>query len=181
MIPCRPRDTAAQHLARGLEIGYGGPATLEGVRMLKNDLNQKILNRQKHTAAVGFVLLMLFSSLGVILTSMEAAPPETSIVQAPSVALVEAQSTEQGGQTSWDRGLDQLPLQDAHPALSDIMWSDPGVSFGIISDMDALLLGLPSYTTLLEESRLEDHDNDGIDDLADLDDDNDGIYDLLER
>ena len=149
--------------------------------MLNNDLKQKILDRQKNTAAVGFVLLMLFSSLGVILTSMEPAPPETSIVQAPTVALVEPQSMDQGGQTSWDRGLDQLPLQDLHPALSDIMWSDPGVSFGIISDMDALMLGLPSYTTLLEESRLEDHDNDGINDLADLDDDNDGIYDLLER
>ena len=117
--------------------------------MLKNDLKEKILNRQKNTAAIGFVLLMLFSSLGIILTSMEPAPADTAIVQAPSVALVEAQSTEQGGQTSWDRGVDHLPLQDLHPALSDIMWSDPGVSFGIISDMDALMLGLPGYTTLL--------------------------------
>ncbi|MEC7460484.1 MAG: hypothetical protein VX891_00200, partial [Candidatus Thermoplasmatota archaeon] len=142
--------------------------------MLNNDLKQKILDRQKNAAAVGFVLLMLFSSLGVILTSLEPAPSETSIAQAPTVALVEPQSMDQGGQTSWDRGLDQLPLEDLHPALSDIMWSDPGVSFGIISDMDALMLGLPSYTTLLEESRLEDHDNDGINDLADLDDDNDG-------
>ena len=46
--------------------------------MLKNDLKEKILNRQKNTAAVGFVLLMLFSSLGVILTSLEPAPSETS-------------------------------------------------------------------------------------------------------
>ena len=34
---------------------------------------------------------------------------------------------------------------------------------------------------MLEESGADDHDNDGIDDLNDLDDDNDGIYDLLER
>ena len=40
---------------------------------------------------------------------------------------------------------------------------------------------IPSYSTFLEESSKEDHDNDGINDLDDLDDDNDGIYDLLER
>ena len=40
---------------------------------------------------------------------------------------------------------------------------------------DPLLLHLP------EETRAGDHDNDGINDLDDLDDDNDGIYDLLER
>ena len=34
---------------------------------------------------------------------------------------------------------------------------------------------------MFEESGADDHDNDGIDDLNDLDDDNDGIYDLLER
>ena len=38
-----------------------------------------------------------------------------------------------------------------------------------------------SYGFLLEETDTEDHDNDGISDLNDLDDDNDGINDLIER
>ena len=61
------------------------------------------------------------------------------------------------------------------------MWSDPGVSAGVIVDLSVLEAAIPSYSTFLEETRAGDHDNDGIDDLADLDDDNDGIYDLLER
>ena len=34
---------------------------------------------------------------------------------------------------------------------------------------------------MAEETETEDHDNDGINDLDDLDDDNDGISDLIER
>jgi hypothetical protein len=62
-----------------------------------------------------------------------------------------------------------------------MMWTDPGVSSGIIVDLSVLESVIPVYSTFLEETRAGDHDNDGIDDLADLDDDNDGIYDLLER
>jgi heat shock protein beta len=61
------------------------------------------------------------------------------------------------------------------------MWSDPGVSAGIIVDLSVLESVIPSYSILLEENAVGDHDNDGINDLNDLDDDNDGIYDLLER
>ena len=67
------------------------------------------------------------------------------------------------------------------PALYDIMWTDPGVASGVISDTSALLALSETYSVMLEESNKEDHDNDGINDLNDLDDDNDGIYDLLER
>ena len=40
---------------------------------------------------------------------------------------------------------------------------------------------MASNNFLVEESNRNDHDNDGISDLYDLDDDNDGIYDLIER
>ena len=74
----------------------------------------------------------------------------------------------------------QLPPQP-HPALFDLMWTDPGVASGVINDMTAITALSKSYSILLEESNKNDHDNDGINDLNDLDDDNDGIYDLLER
>ena len=89
----------------------------------------------------------------------------------------------QGGEVSGQGTLvdfNQLPSQP-HPALYDIMWTDPGVSSGVISDMSAILALSETYSVFLEESNKEDHDNDGINDLNDLDDDNDGIYDLLER
>ncbi len=148
--------------------------------MLTNDLLLKIDANRKTTAAVGFVLIMLLSSLGMMMTSIEPATPGMEGVQAATVAYSGPQVMDQGGKTTWDGG--QSPFNGAvHPALTDIMWSDPGVASGIIIDLSVLELGLPAYTTMLEESRRSDHDNDGIDDLADLDDDNDGIYDLLER
>ena len=67
-----------------------------------------------------------------------------------------------------------------HDALWDLTWSDPGAMYGQIYDTTSLSLN-PTYGLMLEESGADDHDNDGIDDLNDLDDDNDGIYDLLER
>ena len=90
------------------------------------------------------------------------------------------QSTDQGGQGDWD-GAHDGGLDFAHEALSNLMWADPGVSAGIIVDLSVLEAAIPSYSSFLEETRAGDHDNDGINDLDDLDDDNDGIYDLLER
>ena len=68
----------------------------------------------------------------------------------------------------------------AHPAFNDPMYHDPLSVYGKVSDPSALALD-PSYGFLLEETDTEDHDNDGISDLNDLDDDNDGINDLIER
>jgi hypothetical protein len=70
---------------------------------------------------------------------------------------------------------------DVHPSLRDIMWADIGVSSGIITDLAAVEAVMGSNNFLVEESNKNDHDNDGISDLYDLDDDNDGIYDLIER
>ena len=48
----------------------------------------------------------------------------------------------------------------------------------MIADRSAIEALMPHFAPLLEESNKDDHDNDGITDLYDLDDDNDGIYDL---
>ena len=68
----------------------------------------------------------------------------------------------------------------SHPAFNDPMYHDPLSIYGKVSDPAALAID-PSYGFLLEETDTEDHDNDGISDLYDLDDDNDGINDLIER
>ena len=68
----------------------------------------------------------------------------------------------------------------SHPAFTDPMYHDPLAVYGKVSDATALAID-SSYGFLLEETDTEDHDNDGISDLNDLDDDNDGINDLIER
>ena len=68
-----------------------------------------------------------------------------------------------------------------HPALMDPAYGDYGVMYGKVSDLSLLDLRADGWTLHLEERIGDDHDNDGIDDLNDLDDDNDGIYDLIER
>ena len=49
------------------------------------------------------------------------------------------------------------------------MWADIGVSSGIISDLAAVEAVMASNNFLVEESNKNDHDNDGISDLYDLD------------
>jgi len=68
-----------------------------------------------------------------------------------------------------------------HPALMNSQYPDPAVMYGKVSDVSILNLKADGWTLHLEERISDDHDNDGINDLADLDDDNDGIYDLIER
>ena len=98
--------------------------------------------------------------------------------------LLDKEGVELGQQPSGQGTLvninQHLPPQP-HPAIHDIMWTDAGVSSGVIYDLAALAALSDTYSIFLEESNKEDHDNDGINDLNDLDDDNDGIYDLLER
>ena len=130
------------------------------------------------------VFLMISSTTISLLaneSSTEETTPSFSIAAGGDVLIPNI--VPQGGEVSGQGTLvdfNQLPPQP-HPALYDIMWTDPGVSSGVISDMSAILALSETYSVLLEESNKEDHDNDGINDLNDLDDDNDGIYDLLER
>ncbi|MBT5255345.1 MAG: hypothetical protein HOL72_06240, partial [Euryarchaeota archaeon] len=150
--------------------------------MLSNTRNETIRRRQLLTMSLTIVFLLITSPLLSLVQpdSFEQNSPETVFVEGQLIGQSPAQSTDQGGQGGWS-GYQESITPGGHPALSDIMWSDAGVSAGIILDISVLESVIPSYSTFLEESSKEDHDNDGVNDLADLDDDNDGIYDLLER
>ena len=151
--------------------------------MLKHQVTEQIATRQRLSMAIIIVFLMVTSSLVSLAQTFQNGdenPTVTRLIKGGGIGLTPVQSTDQGGQGGWDGGLDALPPW-AHEALTNMMWSDPGISSGIILDLSVLESIIPSYSVLLEEPQTGDHDNDGIDDLNDLDDDNDGIYDLLER
>ena len=159
-------------------------ANCRGAEMQTKKYQTKSENRKKLTLSLLMVFLMISSTTISMLaneSSTEEKTPSFSIAAGGDVLIPNI--VPQGGEVSGQGTLvdfNQLPPQP-HPALYDIMWTDPGVSSGVISDMSAILALSETYSVLLEESNKEDHDNDGINDLNDLDDDNDGIYDLLER
>ena len=150
--------------------------------MLSKTQLETISRRQKLTMSLTIIILMLTSTMLAIVQdlSAEETTPTLLFSEGEKITQTSAQSSEQFGQGSWNGAQDVWQLED-HPVLSDIMWSDPGIASGIISDESAIAALMPYYSTLLEESNKDDHDNDGVSDLYDLDDDNDGIYDLLER
>ena len=150
--------------------------------MLSNrQFAQKIENRRKSTVSVGIVLIMITSTwLGLISTVSQDYEVESRLVDADPLSLSDVQSTDQGGQGEWDGRMPSHFGLEMHDALWDLTWADSSTMYGQIEDLSALSLN-SGYGTLLEESSADDHDNDGINDLDDLDDDNDGIYDLLER
>ena len=91
---------------------------------------------------------------------------------------------QQGGQAEWPQSDasqgPQSPIDSFnHPAFNDPSYHDPLSYYGKVADPSALIRQ-PGYSFFLEETDAEDHDNDGIGDLSDLDDDNDGINDLIE-
>ncbi len=135
---------------------------------------------KKTSLSVMMVALMIFSTLtGVTLIST---PDEMETGWADSVQRTAVQTADQDDQPfreSENRGTVSSPFM--HPALMDSQYPDPGVMYGKISDLSMLDLRASGWTLHLEERIGDDHDNDGIDDLNDLDDDNDGIYDLIER
>ena len=151
--------------------------------MLSITNEEKIRSRQKLTLSLILVFLMVSSttlSLVQDFSGEDAAPRYTFTTG----ELLDQEEVELGQQPSGQGSLaninDHLPPQP-HPAIHDIMWTDSGVSSGVINDLSAIAALSQTYSIFLEESNKEDHDNDGINDLNDLDDDNDGIYDLLER
>ena len=150
--------------------------------MLSKTQLENISQRQKLTMSITIIVLMLTSTMLVLVQdlSTEETTPTYVFREGEKITQTSAQSTEQGGQGTWAGSHDAWQLED-HPVLSDIMWTDPGVASGIIADEAAIEALMPYFSTLLEESNKDDHDNDGVSDLYDLDDDNDGIYDLLER
>jgi len=151
--------------------------------MLSSKKLELVQERRKLPLAVLLVFLMLASTMLAIvegISQQESPAPETALVTGGSLGMSLAQDISQTGQGTWEGGNDG-GMTLGHEALSNIMWTDPGVGAGIIMDLSVLEFALPAYASLLEETQTGDHDNDGIDDLNDLDDDNDGIFDLLER
>ena len=142
---------------------------------------QKIENRRKSTVSVGLVFLMITSTwLGLIASASQGYEVQTRLAEVDPLSLSSVQSTDQGGQGEWNGGMPAQYGLQMHDALWDMTWADSSAMYGQIGDVSALSLD-PGYGLMLEESSADDHDNDGINDLNDLDDDNDGIYDLLER
>ena len=151
--------------------------------MLSKKHLETISHRQKLTMSLTIIILMLTSTMLALVQdfSSEETAQTVTFREGEKIPLTApVQSTDQGGQGSWNGAQDQWQL-DNHPILSEIMWTDPGIASGIITDKSAIEALMPRFAPLLEESNKDDHDNDGVSDLYDLDDDNDGIYDLLER
>ena len=147
----------------------------------KRQYLEKIEKRQKSTISLGLVFLMVTSTwLGLIGAVSQDYEADTRLVEVDPLFKSEVQSTDQGGQGEWNGGMPSHFGQQMHDALWDLTWSDSSSMYGKIGDTSVLNLD-PGYGPMLEESSADDHDNDGINDLNDLDDDNDGIYDLLER
>mgnify|MGYP003324321635 FL=1 len=101
---------------------------------------------------------------------------------ADSIQRTSVQTADQDDQPFRDReNYNSQPTPWSHPALLNPQYNDMGVMYGKVNDLSLLDLRASGWTLHLEERIGDDHDNDGIDDLNDLDDDNDGIYDLIER
>jgi hypothetical protein len=135
---------------------------------------------RKTSCSVMMVALMIFSTLaGVNLVSTLGEMETDWADSARRTAVQTADQDDQPFRESENRGTVGSPFM--HPALMNSQYPDPGVMYGKISDLSLLDLRASGWTLHLEERIGNDHDNDGIDDLNDLDDDNDGIYDLIER
>ena len=149
-------------------------------------LQEKVEANQRLSMSMLIVGMFVLSSL----TAMSAALLEssndttTSPINEKEIVYrsLSVQTMDQAGQGSYDggQGSSEYGLV-AHPALLDPQYTDIGVLNGKINDLSLLDLRAQSWGLYLEETAADDHDNDGVDDLNDLDDDNDGIYDLLER
>ena len=144
------------------------------------DLGKFSGDYRKALTAVMLVGIMLFSTQMYSFQDFETYDEKSSVVG-------DAQDREpfqQSGQAEWPpsdisqpTGVQQHFFN--HPAFTDPSFHDQMSYYGKVSDPSALMMQ-PEYAFFLEETDADDHDNDGIGDLSDLDDDNDGINDLIE-
>ena len=141
----------------------------------------RLEQRKSRNAAIAMVALMLLSSQMYSFQNFEQDDPEES-VWGPVAQRTAYQQMNQAAGPVAGEGQNQpaASFDYAQVAFTDLMYNDPASIYGWVSDPAALALD-PGYGFFLEETKTEDHDNDGIDDLNDLDDDNDGIVDLIER
>ena len=129
---------------------------------------------------------LMMVALMILSTTLAAlqidADEEVQEIWGDSVQRTAVQTADQDDQPFRDREVYHTqPTSWNHPALYDVQYNDLGVMYGKVHDLSLLDLRASGWTLHLEERIGDDHDNDGIDDLNDLDDDNDGIYDLIER
>ena len=127
------------------------------------------------------VVLMLLSSQMYSLMDFERDDPDESVWGAvPQRTAYQQMNQASGPMAGGSQGQPAAEFSFFEASFTDPSYHDPATIYGQVSDPAALALD-PGYGFFLEETRTEDHDNDGIDDLNDLDDDNDGIVDLIER
>ena len=188
VISRRPRDTKPPNHPLPLIYDEYEVARLRGFTMIADKQIQTIVEKNRQNSASFFIVMMfLLSSLGLMTGAFIDAGhiPQTEKVEisVTPTALSSSQSSHQGGQGDWNGAMSGVQRgTEMHPIFFDTQYSDYGVMDGKINDLELLsILYGGSRGALLEETMADDHDNDGIPDLTDLDDDNDGAYDLLER
>ena len=149
-----------------------------------NELEMILLNKKRFWAA-GIVLLFfgsIFATFGTALVEVNLfdTTNNAEVIEINDrIPLTHTTDEPMYGMSESTHGSVFGKVQ--HPALLDPGYGDLGVLYGKVHDLSLLSLNAPGFGTMLEEPTPNDHDNDGISDLNDLDDDNDGIYDLLER
>ena len=151
--------------------------------MMKGKLQEKVSleGSKKSVVAVLMVFIMLFSTQMYSFQDFEPYSGEESefgpVIKRTAFQQIDVSNGPMAEYNEIQPGAEN-PF--SHPAFTDPMYHDPLSVYGKVSDSAALAID-PSYGFMLEETDTEDHDNDGISDLYDLDDDNDGINDLIER
>ena len=152
--------------------------------LYNNELETIELNKKRFWALAIVILFFgsIFATFGTTLV-------ETSLFESKNANVIQINDREpltytydepQYGMSDSIKGSVYGQFEQ-HPALLDPGYADLGVLYGKVHDLSLLSLNSPGFGVMLEEPTPNDHDNDGISDLNDLDDDNDGIYDLLER
>ena len=107
--------------------------------MLSNVQKETLQNRQKLSMSLTIVFLMVTSTLLAVVQdfSSDDILETTGFQEGQRIGQSIAQSTAQNGQGDWNG--DQDPWHEtSHPSITDLMWSDPGVMSGIITDLSAI-------------------------------------------
>ena len=121
--------------------------------------------RRKEVSRSLFLVVLMVASLQTptLASTTTDTPDNYSSYESPP--QIQIQSEDIDTTTNYVPNFAMLP---DHPAFNDASWSDPGLLYGRITDISLLAEG---YRFMAEETETEDHDNDGINDLDDLDDD----------
>ena len=132
-------------------------------------VNVKLGNKtqKKIIPAFSMIAIMLLSPQITLLLNTDHSPERDSLVEPPKRTAY--QQLEQLGGTVQNGNHNSLSMtnQFQYAAHQDPFYNDPAALYGKVSDPFALALD-PMYGFFLEETNTDDHDNDGIDDLNDL-------------